>query len=418
MAKTSAIDSGFITSAPVSKTGMQTQLDRAKSDIEAIGGSVSWWGGLTTGGATAYAVTVGIGSGSVTLTSGLRVAARLHITCGASPTLQFNSLTAKVIKRWDTVTNALVNIAAGDLLVGETIDVVYNSTDDCWVMAYQPAEVSAAYVDALANRAAAVISTTDVTLTAATISAPQVFNITVARTLNLPALSSVAVGRVVKVRNADTSTATLTIDPNSTETVNGATTFLVFPGESLELVATATDWLVFGIAPPSWRRVLTQTASSSAQIDFVLPSGFNDFRIEIAGMRPATDNVQPLMRTSTDGGSTFDAGATDYTGFGIVVTTGVGGAPANASSGILAGAIDTGAATEHSLATIDFYPGNGTLRPLANVVFSFPSNGTTAMEQQIRSFRRNSATTANAIRFLMSSGNIAEGRFTLLARRT
>jgi hypothetical protein len=56
----------------------------------------------------------------------------------------------------------------------------------------------------------------------------------------------------------------------------------------------------------------TQTASSSATIDFVLPSGYSKFEIVFADIVPATDNAAFWLRTSTDGGGTFDSGASDY----------------------------------------------------------------------------------------------------------
>lgn len=263
--------------------------------------------------------------------------------------------------------------------------------------------------------AAPAARTAGFTLALTDLGVPQVFTISAIATLSLPALSGVPSGASVWLRNAEASTAWVVIDPNGTETVNGQTVMRLFPGESVQLFAASGGWLAFGVPDFGWRRVLRTNASASAQVDFALPPGFSMYRVEISGMRPATDGAQPLMRTSTDG-TTFDAGATDYTGLGIVMSTATGGAPSNATSGILSGAIDTGATTESGLATIDFFPGDGTVRPLANVTFSFPSNGTSAIEQQIRSFRRNSSTTVVAIRFLMSTGNITDGQFALFAR--
>jgi hypothetical protein len=364
---------------------------------QAQDGDPDWRG---TAGGTANAITLSTAPVTTAYVTG-----EIHtFKTGASAntgavTVNVNSLGAKSL-----VSPQGAALLAGQLPAGSLVTMRYDGTN--FMLSALPAS-------ALAPAA----RTGDYTLTTADFGVTQVFTLSAPATLTLPALSGVTPGSAVKVRNAQSSTAWLLLDGNSSETVNGETVYHVFPGESVELIATATGWLALGVSDFEWRRVLRTTASTVAQVDFALPAGFSMYRIEISGMRPATDNVQPLMRTSTDGGSSFDAGAADYTSLGIVVSTGVGGAPANASSGILAGTIDTGVATESSLAAIDFYPGNGTLRPLANVVIAFPSNGTGVMEQQIRSFRRNSATVVNAIRFLMSSGNISEGQFTLFARR-
>jgi hypothetical protein len=256
------------------------------------------------------------------------------------------------------------------------------------------------------------------TLTTADLGVVQLFTVTAPATLTLPALSGVTAGATVRVRNSQASTAWVLIDGNASETINGQTTRHLFPGESVELMATATGWLALGQDDFGWRRVLKTTASAVAQVDFLLPAGFSFYRVEIAAMRPATDGAQPLMRTSTDGGTTFDAGASDYTSLGISGNNGTvsSAAAAGATSAILAPAIDTSAATESVIATIDFHPGDGTISPRGLSTMGFPANAFTAMELHTRHFRRNSTTVVNAIRFLMSTGNITGGDFTLLAR--
>jgi hypothetical protein len=54
------------------------------------------------------------------------------------------------------------------------------------------------------------------------------------------------------------------------------------------------------------------TASTSDSIDFTLPSGYDEYEIRILNALPSADSQHMWMRTSTDGGATYDSGASDY----------------------------------------------------------------------------------------------------------
>lgn len=63
----------------------------------------------------------------------------------------------------------------------------------------------------------------------------------------------------------------------------------------------------------AWIRLSTQAASASAQIDFIsLSTTYIDFVVLFDDVLVATDNNVLQVRTSTDNGSTYDAGASDY----------------------------------------------------------------------------------------------------------
>ena len=57
----------------------------------------------------------------------------------------------------------------------------------------------------------------------------------------------------------------------------------------------------------------TVSSVASFSVDWVNTDNWNEISIQITDFLPATDNTQLQMRTSTDGGSTFDSGASDYT---------------------------------------------------------------------------------------------------------
>jgi len=60
-------------------------------------------------------------------------------------------------------------------------------------------------------------------------------------------------------------------------------------------------------------KISTATASTSASIDFTgLTSSYFLYIIRYSNLQPATDATTLILRTSTDGGSSYDSGASDY----------------------------------------------------------------------------------------------------------
>ncbi|GEM_PF-3263472 len=238
-------------------------------------------------------------------------------------------------------------------------------------------------------------------------------------TLNLPALSTVPVGAGYLVMNRGTAGAWLTIDPNGAETVNGATTLIIFAGESVELFATATGWLATGLPPVSLVR--RQDASASATIDFVLPAGFSEFEVRFNAVRPATDGAILALRTSADGGATFAATASDYEYTSEVTTPGTSNVAsalgASATAILLTSQIDTGITTNSAMGDLTIWPGDGTRRANVRSSAGHYHNGLSARVMHRTFGERANATAINAIRFLMDAGNVTAGRFDLLARR-
>jgi hypothetical protein len=66
---------------------------------------------------------------------------------------------------------------------------------------------------------------------------------------------------------------------------------------------------------PGLEFISSQDASASATLDFTGfdASKYDVYVFEIQSLIPAADNGSLLIRTSTDGGSTYDSGASDYT---------------------------------------------------------------------------------------------------------
>jgi len=161
--------------------------------------------------------------------------------------------------------------------------------------------------------------------------------------------------------------------------------------------------------------ISSATASSSATIDFTLPNGYNSFEIKCIGLIPVTDNVGFWVRVSTDGGSTFAAGASDYI-YQRYFQNGSTSVPSLS-------------AADSKIMFLGSAIGNGTGRYF-NAVVRVWNNQSSSQHKNItgefNTYRSDSVysigiingvyqanTAINAIRILLSSGNISSGYFEL-----
>lgn len=237
-------------------------------------------------------------------------------------------------------------------------------------------------------------------------------------TRTLPAAASVPPWSGYLYMNQGSAGAALILDGNGSETINGLTTLTLFGGESVEIFSTGSAWFATGLPPVSLVR--SQTASASAQIDFVLPAGFTRFEVECFDLRPATDGASLVGRTSTDSGASFAAGASDYSYMTEetrpTLGTVVSGQVATATGIVLSQPLDTGAASNSAEGKLRLWIGDGTRRPRLTSDFSGFHN-TYGENTHRATGQRLAGTAINAIRFVMDSGNITAGRFDLLVRR-
>lgn len=159
----------------------------------------------------------------------------------------------------------------------------------------------------------------------------------------------------------------------------------------------------------------TKTASASATLDFTeLSNGtYRRYEFEIEDIKPATDNVSLHARTSTDGGSTYDAGASDYnyavTGFGGGTATQAGSSAATEMQ--VNGGLTVGnAAAEYGVSgmlTLYGAASASVYTRLQGHVSYYNTAGNLITVQFAGS--RLSAADVDAVRFFFSSGNIASG---------
>jgi len=164
----------------------------------------------------------------------------------------------------------------------------------------------------------------------------------------------------------------------------------------------------------------TATASASTSIDFTsdIDSTFDEYELHIINAVPATDAVKLFMRTSTDGGSSFDSGASDYISLydnifsdGTTLTRSFAGATTFEISNNVGNA-----AGESVNSVIKLYNPAATTHTWIefDTVYTDPDPRAAIADG---GGYRDSAADVDAIRFLFSSGNITSGEFKLYGVR-
>lgn len=177
--------------------------------------------------------------------------------------------------------------------------------------------------------------------------------------------------------------------------------------------------VAFDAASSDFVLISSSTASSSSEITFTgLSSTYNTYMISMQGVVPGTDNVALYFQTSTDNGSTYDSGASDYQWNYNVWSSGVGDNEGDTSDSKIAIA---GQSSGEELGTAAGETLSGTIfifNPSATTYTKFISTGnyhddTTSISGYTGGGFRESAADVDAVRLYMSSGNIASGTFKL-----
>lgn len=161
-----------------------------------------------------------------------------------------------------------------------------------------------------------------------------------------------------------------------------------------------------------WLELNRATAANDATIDFTLPAGFEEYMVTFHNVIPATDVTYLHMRTSTDGGSNFDAGVSDYRQLAWGAAKGTGSRYwLTYTQQIGSDTNEFGVSGSVSL----FSPSVAAYCKFISYVAYTADTG--AEYDEAASGYRVSTTAINAIRFAMDSGNVESGEFVLLGRR-
>jgi hypothetical protein len=156
------------------------------------------------------------------------------------------------------------------------------------------------------------------------------------------------------------------------------------------------------------------TASASSAVDIDLTGGYSAYLVRLEAIIPASDAASLYLRTSTDGGSTVAAGASDYGWSYAFMHSSLGQADDNSDSQIvLASPVgnESGNGEVAQGFVWVFLPGVA-----RNPGFIYDITYQTNVSVPARASgagNRLNTTAIDAVRFLMSSGNITSGNFHL-----
>jgi hypothetical protein len=155
------------------------------------------------------------------------------------------------------------------------------------------------------------------------------------------------------------------------------------------------------------------TASNSASLDFTsLSSSYDTYLFEMLNIVPAVDNATLIARLSTNGGSTWDANSANYMGGSQYVRMDAAGAGDNSGETSYAGAYLTlayGTAQPGITAQVTLFNSSAAVwRQFLYQTSGIGSGNSGYYTQQGGAIWKNTSQ-ANAIQFLLSSGNIASG---------
>lgn len=156
----------------------------------------------------------------------------------------------------------------------------------------------------------------------------------------------------------------------------------------------------------AWSFVSSTTISSDTEVDITgLTTGL-DYMFVFQNVLPATDAVALQLLTSTDGGSTFDTGASDYR------DARTGGQSEMRISSLIGNATGEGVTGDCTL----FNPGDSTNHTYAKYKVSVGRSDNDFVASNSSGGRRAAAEDVDAVRFRFDSGNLASGTIRVYSR--
>lgn len=155
-----------------------------------------------------------------------------------------------------------------------------------------------------------------------------------------------------------------------------------------------------------WRTVSTTTVSAAAAADFTLPAGFAAYRLEIVSLGVSVNGASVCIRCSGDGGTTFDAAASDYiyTSFYTTLPTSAGVSGVTTSFIDLTGPLST---TPASIVKATITPGTASTQGFRAAVAAHVVSSSPEWRVISVSGSRGIAGVKNAIRLLPTSGTFS-----------
>ena len=168
----------------------------------------------------------------------------------------------------------------------------------------------------------------------------------------------------------------------------------------------------------AWAFVSTQSVSAVATVSVTGIDNSAALWVWVfEGVNVATDGANPFLRTSNDGGSSYDSGASDYSwAVGMDNNTTYYSAVDASDSEIALGesVADTGNDATSAICGFIYLHNPSDTTYYTGVTFSWHNLDTSRTIQHVTGGgQREAAEAVDALQFYMSSGNVDSGRFTL-----
>lgn len=162
-----------------------------------------------------------------------------------------------------------------------------------------------------------------------------------------------------------------------------------------------------------WVVLSDTTFTNVANADVALPAGYDDYRLRIVGIKPATDNVDIRVRTSADG-VTFASGASDYN-YNRTDISDTTESFINLNDGTFK--LGNAASEAGWFGDASIFQANSTS---LNTCFTFRGAYVTTATATVETYcvgQRLSTAVVRSVRFYFSAGNVASGRVIVEARK-
>jgi hypothetical protein len=167
-----------------------------------------------------------------------------------------------------------------------------------------------------------------------------------------------------------------------------------------------------------WVRLSTATASASATVAFtsLITSTYDVYMLEVLNAKPATNGALFYLQTSANNGSTYDNSAGNYLGVNTVMkAAGVTASSAGTGNMVLSDGISS--SREGFSGFIFILTPSAVARCHIRSEGAYTDSAGTVETLSLTAAYRDSAAAVNAIRVLMSTGNITSGTFNLYGMR-